>query len=194
MKITFESLEQVKSKIAEHEALCKDFNQQRAAAQKEVDDAKAKATQLTDRQIEGENVIDELGRALGFVAVAEEKQKRLLNTVGVTNPQLELKGLGTINNLKNEIRRTFQETMKEETEALEIAKKQYLAAAEKALLKYYGFYYASRDAQEEWLYITKERVPFNLEAISLSDLRPSLWVDGNDYSNEFCLVREKASK
>jgi chromosome segregation ATPase len=194
--LTFRTFESMASKVSEHKELCDDYNQQRTAAKREVEEIKAKEGELLNRQISGEDVIDELARTKAKIAVAEEKYRRLVEKIGATNPSINLKGTNVLT-LKSEIRtaaasgRLLDETMKDEMEALEEAKQQYLAAAEKALIKFHQVQKYVRTVQEEASSITGE--PLGLpEVPTTSVLRPTLWVESNDYNNEFYKVKQSA--
>ncbi|MGG3887811.1 hypothetical protein [Metabacillus fastidiosus] len=194
--LTFRAFESMKNKVSEHKELCSNYDQQRTAAKREVEEIKAKEGELLNRQIAGEDVIDELARTKAKVAVAEEKYRRLVEQIGEANPAINLKGHNMIT-LKSEINaavgsgRLLDETMKAEMEALEEAKQQYLVAAEKALIKFHQVQNYVRKVQEEASSITGE--PLGLPAVpDRFVLRPALWLDSNDYINEFYEVKLRA--
>ncbi|TYR82124.1 hypothetical protein FZC66_00565 [Priestia megaterium] len=191
--LTFKTFESIKNKVSEHKEICGNYDQQRAAAKREVEEMKAKEGELLNRQIAGEEVIDELARTKAKIAVAEEKYRRLVEQIGATNPAINLKGNNMLT-LKSEIRmaiasgRLLDETMKVEMEALEEAKQQYLAAAEKALIKFHQVQNHVLKVQEEGASITGEPLG-QPEVPTMSVLRPTLWIESNDYNNEFYKVK-----
>jgi hypothetical protein len=199
--IKFKVFEQMKEKAAAYQIQCQEQDKQRAAAKKELADAQEKAKALLDRQIKGESVIDELARAKAEVSVAEEKYKRLVAKIGENNAPLDLGRFVTVSDLQREISQAtrgaeLKEHMKEELDALNEAKQQYLLAAEKALEKFYSVQKYVREVEKEAVAITQEGLARHTE-FYLSSLRPALWVEPYDHHNDFnklhTEVREKAT-
>lgn len=192
----FDSYETLIKKVTEHAALCTEMDQKRREGSLELRMAKKHVSELMDRQIAGEDVVDEIIRAKTLVEAAEEKYKRLIDEIGFVNPKLELKGHNLIT-LKSEIRSSVHngklyEFMKEEMDTLAEAKAQYLEAAEKVLIKFHEAQKLVNNAQKELKEITKEEVLGGFEILSMSALRPALWVETNDYHNDFYKVKSRA--
>lgn len=194
--LTFKTFESMKKAVAEHKENCVSYNQQRTAANNEVEEMKTKEGELLNRQIAGEEVLDELARTKAKVAVAEEKRRRLVEQIGAVNPAINLKGKNMLT-LQSEIRRSIasgellEQTMKAEMADLEEAKKAYLEAAEKALVKFHQVQGDVRKIQEEASAILGEPL-VQPELPSTHNLRPTLWVESNDYNNEFYKVKLRA--
>jgi predicted RNA-binding protein len=137
MKFTL--LEVAKAKLQSYNQVCAENNQRRAAAKKEIEATKAEEQALMNRQIEGEDLIDELAKAQAKIKVAEAKYQLLVKEIGEKEPEAKLNI--SFNSVKSEFNNYanggLQEDMKEELETLRQAESQFLLATEKALTKFY---------------------------------------------------------
>lgn len=136
----FEALEAARKKVQDHKVMCEENDQKRTEARKAIVDAKSEAQTLMDRQIEGEEVIDELARAQARVSVAETKYTRLIQSIGETNPEMSTDGISFYTAYSQILaypRNGLQDDMKDELEAIQDAHDAYLKAVEVTLVKFY---------------------------------------------------------
>lgn len=193
----FEKLEVAKERAAVYEMMCADNDRRRTEAREEVAAAKAEAQELMNRQIDGEDVIDELAKAQARVTVAETKYQRLVQEIGVSNPEMdmgEISFLSVQSQLNAYMHGGLQEDMEAELEELEEAKNQYLAAAEKALVKFYElrqeYRQSVQEAEQLFDRVPTGRVP---EFFTESLLRPyGLWWEKYDAANDMSPVKKRA--
>ncbi|MEH7108220.1 hypothetical protein [Bacillus sp. JJ1764] len=138
MKFSF--LETAKERSQSYKTLCQENDQKRAAARKEVEEAKAEEKSLMDRQINGEGVFEELTKAQTKIKVAEAKYQRVISEIGEKNPKMDFQGI-TFNSVQSQfngyLNSGLQVDMEEELSELTEARDRYLVAVEKALTKFY---------------------------------------------------------
>ncbi|MFY2157961.1 hypothetical protein ACOSZF_20340 [Cytobacillus firmus] len=138
MKFSF--LETAKERSQSYKTFCLENDQKRAVARKEVEEAKAEEKALMDRQINGEDVFEELTKAQTKIRVAEAKYQRVVNEIGEKNPEMNLQGI-TFNSVQSQfggyLNGGLQVDMEEELSELTEARDRYLVAVEKALSKFY---------------------------------------------------------
>lgn len=195
----FSMLEAAKGRVQAYKNLCVENDQRRAAAKKAVEAAKAEEQQLINRHIEdGEDLIDELAKAQARITLAEAKYKRLVNEIGESNPEMDTKGgvsfISVKSQLDNYVNGGLQNDMKTELEELQAAKDRYLAAAEKALVKFYQLRqdYRQKVLQAEDLF---DQMPTGKVPDSFSEtlLRShGLWWGMYDANNDLYPVKQKA--
>jgi hypothetical protein len=195
MKFSF--FESAKERVQSYKALCLENDQKRAAARQEIEAAKAEERALMDRQIEGEDVFEELTKAQTKIKVAEAKYQRVVNEIGEKNPEMDFKGI-TFNSVQSQfgsyLNGGLQADMEEELAILTEARDQYLGATEKALTKFYRirneFRQEVMEAESLFGRSVTGTVPMGFsEAL----LRPAgLWWDKYDAHNAMAPVKKKA--
>jgi hypothetical protein len=195
MKFSF--LETAKERSQSYKTLCLENDQKRAAARKEVEEAKAEEKTLMDRQINGEDVFEELTKAQTKIRVAEAKYQRVVNEIGEKNPEMDLQGI-TFNTVQSQfsgyLNGGLQADMEEELAELTEARDRYLAAAEKALTKFYRLRSDFRQEVMAAESLFDKSVTGTVPAgFSESVLRPAgLWWDLYDAHNAMAPIKKSA--
>ncbi|MHB8125869.1 MAG: hypothetical protein ACYDEJ_09570 [Desulfitobacteriaceae bacterium] len=195
----FSMLEAVKERVQAYKTMCTENDQKRAAAKQEISAVKEKVQELINRQIEGgEDLIDEVAKAQARVTVAEAKYQRLVNKIGAENPEMGNGNGVSFHSVYSEMRLYSQtglrDDMKVELEELQTAKDNYLAAAEKALVKFYELRRELRQSvlEAEVLFnqTPKGAVP---DTMYEARLRPfGLWWELYDAYNEMSPIKKRA--
>jgi hypothetical protein len=195
----FSMLEDVKAKLQAYKTMCTENDQKRAAAKEEIRAAKEEVQKLINRQIEGgEDLIEELTKAQARKTVAEAKYQRLIHKIGAENPEMgNMNGVSLVSvlsQMRNYPNYGLQDDMKVELEELQKAKDSYLAATEKALVKFYELRREFRqkviEAESLFNQNLAGKVPENFD---VSLLRPfGLWWELYDAYNEMLPVKERA--
>ncbi|WP_214730091.1 hypothetical protein [Exiguobacterium sp. s168] len=193
----FELLEAAQKKVRNYNAMCEENNRKRSDALQAVSEAKAEEQALMDRQIEGEDVIDELARAQSRVTVEKAKYTRLIESIGETNPEMSIEGI-SFHTAQSQIlaypNHMLPYDMKNELEAMQEAHDAYLKAAEDALIKFYKLRKEVRGCLAEAEAIFGREVHGSLPVtFDPSVLRPwGLWWDVYDASNAMVETKRRA--
>lgn len=193
----FEALEAARKKVQDYKLTCEENDQKRTEAQKAVSEAKAEAQALMDRQIDGEDVIDELARAQSRVTVAEAKYGRLIQSIGESDPEMSKEGI-SFYTVQSQIlaypTNGLHEDMKDELEAMQAAHDSYLKSVEEALVKFYKLRQEARGYMAEAERIFGREVTTMLPtSFEPSLLRPwGLWWGEYDAHNEMGATKKKA--
>lgn len=199
----FEALEAARRKVQNHTTMCEENDRKREEARKMIVDAKSEAHALMDRQIDGEDVIDELARAQARVSVAETKYKRLIQSIGESNPEMSKEGI-SFYTVQSQIfaypTQGLPEDMKDELEAMQAAHDAYLKAMEEALVKFYTLRQEADSCLKEAEKIFGRKTAADKASsvaltlnISPSVLRPwGLWWEAEDANNEINVRKQKA--
>ncbi|MEI2357440.1 hypothetical protein [Mesobacillus zeae] len=195
----FTMLEAARERKKSYENLCVENNQKRSAALKEIEAAKVEEQALINRQIEGENVIDELIKVQAEIKVAEAKHQRLVSEIGEHDPKIDLKGL-SFHSVYSQITAYKHDglfkDMGEELAALKEAEEQFLNATEKALIKFYSIRNEVKETVKEaeslFGQASTGSLPMGFDEFLL---RPyGLWWDRYDANNILTPVFKRASE
>ncbi|MGD6879934.1 hypothetical protein [Bacillus infantis] len=195
MKFSF--LETAKERRQSYNSLCQENDQKRAAARKEIEVAKAEERSLMNRQIEGEDVFEELTKAQTKIKVAEAKYQRVISEIGEKDPEMDLQGI-TFNSVQSQFNSYanggLQLDMEDELSELTEARDRYLVAVEKALTKFYRvrceFQQEVRDAESLFDQSVTGTLPLGFDE---SLLRPyGLWWEKYDARNTLVPVFKEA--
>jgi len=195
MKFSF--LENAKERSQSYKTLCLANDQKRAVARKEVEEAKAEERSLMNRQIEVEDVFEELTKAQTKIKIAEEKYQRVINEIGAENPEMDFQGI-TFNTVQSQfgsyLNGGLQADMEEELAELTEARDRYLAAAEKTLIKFYRLRNEFRQEVMEAESLFGRSVTGTLPiGFAESLLRPAgLWWDQYDAHNAMAPVKRRS--
>lgn len=199
----FEALEAARKKVQDYKLRCEENDQKRTEARKAIADAKSEAQTLMDRQIEGEDVIDELARAQSRVTVAETKYTRLIQAIGESNPEMSKEGI-SFYTVQSQIfaypTHGLPEDMKDELEAMQAAHDAYLKSVEEALVKFYTLRQEADSCLKEAEKIFgRKTAADSLGSLGLSVtfspsmLRPwGLWWEVDDANSEINVRKQKA--
>ena len=195
MKFSF--LEKAKERSQSYKTLCLANDQKRAAARQEVEAAKAEERSLMNRQIDGEDVFEELTKAQTKTKIAEEKYQRVISEIGEINPEMDFQGI-TFKSVQSQfgsyLNGGLQADMEEELAALTKVKEKYLAAAERALINFYRLRNDFRQEVMEAESLFGQSVTGTVPTgFSESLLRPAgLWWDLYDAHNAMAPIKTRA--
>lgn len=196
MKFSF--LEIAKERSQSYKTLCLENDQKRAVAREEVETAKAEERSLMGRQIDGEDVFEELTKAQTKIKIAEAKYQRVIGEIGEKNPEMDFQGI-TFNSVQSQfgsyLNGGLQEDMEEELAELTEARDRYLAAVENALTKFYKirseFKQEVMDAESLFEQPVTGALPLGFDEFSL---RPyGLWWELYDAHNILMPIFKRAS-
>lgn len=205
MKI--QSYEMLLNNVEAYEAKRKEDSQKRAAAAAEVEAAKVTLNGLLDQAVSStEDLSEEVGRAQGRLAIAERKQQRLNEQLGEDGQAPKLSGY-SYTTVRSEIitqisdGRLLQDLQPDLDELNELREK-YREKVKELLIKRNLMNKELSSIQGNARRITEQFTGEQMDAssfssiaaqISLTDLRPWLWVE-SDLQSEMYHIQKAADE
>jgi len=199
MKI--KSFEALMGKVKSFEEKCQEDNAKRAAAKLEVEAAQRELNALLDKAETDDSLAGEVGQAQGKLLIAQRKQERLLAQLGESNPTPDLGNID-LSRVQSEIQQGIRDgsllqDLQPELDALNDLREQYRQKLGIVLNKMERMNGELRDMQVETIRtvesLTDKRQPlgYGFTRISLSDLRPWIWLE-YDLHNETSHIMNEA--